>query len=340
MLLFFDQIQVIRPAEVENPGYHPANTGVFDLIPEAFAEIRKHHYEMSLVPRNMQILTSVLDRIIPRSADRNRREVKIVAGPHGTVEVPGYALLHTSKLNQSVYEELDRRLLISKAAERLIRGVSSLRGFLVVERRACNLVLALLADHYGRQEGLRTVTDMELPYIVNAFNVEPSMQRRAATMKLASTIIRMEIPDRLETMKPQAYVNLRKRYEDIRELFQHAVTQLCDDYQLAEIHSKKRFDAVVRTAAARFCYETEQLRQKRWCRGLKNWVPMALGVLASCCPMAGGAAVTLGGGISALLHVYRGFSETDYVTEKRRAQQLLGVMSNEFTHPWVFRRIS
>jgi uncharacterized protein (UPF0305 family) len=63
MLLFFDQIKVIRPAEVEDPQYHEANKAVFDLIPHVFDEIRRRHYQMSLVPRNKQLLASVLDYI-------------------------------------------------------------------------------------------------------------------------------------------------------------------------------------------------------------------------------------------------------------------------------------
>ncbi len=38
MLLFFDQIQVIRPEEVSDPKYHEANKAVSDLLPEAFGE--------------------------------------------------------------------------------------------------------------------------------------------------------------------------------------------------------------------------------------------------------------------------------------------------------------
>ena len=340
MLLVFDQIQVICPAEVENPQYHDANKAVFDLIPHAFGEIRKRHYEMTLVPRNKQVLASALDYIAAGQTRHNNRQFTIHISSGGRLSLPGYSFLHVSKLNQWVREQLEQRSLILTVAEPIFRDQFDLNSFLVVERRACNLVLALLADHYGREQCLRTVTDENIAYIANALNVEPLRRREVAAANLASAIIRMEIPENIETLKARDYVALRERYEELREPFQRTVRHLCDDHQLAQIRSRKQFEDAVHQAAQNFCAETEQLRRSSWAKRIGRWTFMGLGVLSSFCSLGAGVVVALGAGISVGLHIYQSLRETEYVTGKRRAQQLIGDLKGELAHPVLLRKIT
>jgi hypothetical protein len=341
MLLFFDQIQVIRPAEVDDPQYHAANQAVFDLIPDAFGEIKRRHYEMELAPRNKKVLTSVLDYIASGQARQNNRQFVIKISPDGNnISVPGYSFLHVSKLNLWMREQLERRSLILTAAEPIFRNGFGMEGFLIVERHACDLILALLADYYGQEHRLVTITDGDVGYIANALNVEPLRRRDLAASNLASAIIRVEIPEKIETLKASDYVSLRERYEELRELFQHAVRQLCDDYQLAEIRNKKQFDAAVHEATQDFCSVTKRVREMEWAKRVTGWTIMGLGVLSSFCSLGTGMSVVLGTGISVGLHVFKGFHEVTYITEKRRAQQLLGDLKGELGHPVLLRKIT
>lgn len=340
MLLFFDQVQVIYPEDVPDPGYREANKAVFELIPDAFYELRKRHYEMTLLPRNKRIIASALDFITQRLPPQRDREFAVEISSDGSgAAVPGYAFLHSSKLNPWVLDQLQRRSLILRPAEDILRNMSNIEGFRIVERGACNLVLALIADYYGRQNGLRTITDHDLSYFTNVLNVEPLRRGEAAT-NLASTVIRVAIPDKIETMKAKDYVALRNRYEDMREPFQRAIGQLCDDNLLAEIRNKKAFDDTVFEIARDFCAETERLRKTLWGRRVTNWVTVGLGVLSSYCSLAGGTIAALGTGISVVLHVFRGLGRTDCITEKRRAQQLLGELKDELAHPFLLRRLT
>jgi len=340
MLLFFDQIQVIRPVEVGNPQYHAENKAVFDLIPHVFGEIKRHHYEMKLVPRNKKVLASTLDLIASKPAQYNNRKFAIEISADGNISVPGYSFLHVSKLNQWMHKQLERRSLILTAAEPVFRRNYNMDGFRIVERRACNLVLSLLADHYAQEQRLRTITDKNLSYIANVFNVKELRRRETASMNLASTIIRMEIPENIETLKAKDYVALRERYKELREPFQHTVMQLCDDHKLSEIHNKKQFDTAVHEAAQSFCIEAEKLRKMRWAKRVTGWSVMGLGVLSSFCSLGVGAIVMLGTGISVGLHVYQSLREIDYVTNKKRSQQLLGDLKGEIAHSVLLRKIA
>lgn len=340
MLLFFDQIKVIRPEEVENPEYHVANKAVFDLIPDAFGEIKKRHYEMTLVPKNRRMLASALDYIAGRKKRQNRRRFAVEISPDGSLSVPGYSFLHVSKLNPWLSEELKRRSLFLEPAEPMFQNGFGMENFRIVERRACNLVLALLADHYAQEQRLRTITDENLAYIANALNVNPLQRRESIATNLASAIIRVEIPENIETYRAKDYVALRKRYEELREPFQHTVRQLCDDYQLAEIRSRRQFEAAVHEAVKDFRFETEKLRKMRWAKRVTGWTVMGLGVLSSFCSLGSGAIVNLGIGLSAAIHVYQGLSDIEHVTEKRRAQQLIGDLKGELSHPVLLRKIT
>lgn len=340
MLLFFDQIQVIRPAEVDDPQYHEANKAVFDLIPRAFGEIRKHHYEMNLVPRNREVLSSALDYIAPRPTLNNKRRLQIDFSRESGVSVPGYSFLHVSKLDEWVRDQLDRRSLILTEAEPIFWDAFGMNNFHLVERRACNLILALLADYYGREHHLLTITDANLAYISNALNIEPLRRRHAAATVLASAIIRAEIPEKIETLKATDYVALRERYREVREPFHHAIMQLCDDYQLAEIHDMNQFEDVVHQAAQDFCYETKRLRRMRWAKGVAKWGSIGLGILSSFCALGSGVTLALGTGISIGLHVYKGLRDSEHITDKRRAQQLLGNLKGELVHPMLLRKIT
>src|ERR1700757_5122570 len=96
-------------------------------------------------------------------------------------QYPAILFLHVSKLNPWVLTELKNRSLIMTTAESLLQR-AGMQDFRIVEQHACNLVLALLADHYGKEQGLRTITDEQLGYIANAFNVDPLRQHEMATM--------------------------------------------------------------------------------------------------------------------------------------------------------------
>ncbi len=340
MLLFFDRIEVIRPPDVD-PQYNPANEAVFNLIPHAFGEIKKRQYEMTLNIRNKTLLEKALATIGKRRTPK-RKEVKLVISDQGTLKISGYTLLHDSKLNRFVLELLKKYSLIAPgpAIMEISKEIGEIDGFQVVHTDASDLILSLIADYYARNMSLRSITDKSLAYMINALTADSITREATSAMSLASSILRIEIPSKIEKLKPQQYVNLRKRYEDLREPFQHAVRTLCDDYKLAQVTSKKQFEDAVQQATRCFVFETKKLRRSQWAKRTKTWTLVGLGVLSSFCSLGAGMIVLLGAGVSAGLHVYQGFQGSHYTTEKRRAQQLIGDLRSELVHPILLRRIA
>lgn len=331
MLLFFDKVNVIRPEEVLNPGYHTDNVAVFDLIPQAFGEIRKKHYGLTLNEPENELLKSTLDCI---ASERPHRPYETRIDRDGRVDVTGCTLLHVSKIPNDLYRELESRSLIIKDVS---FGEDS--GFHLVDTDASNLILSFLANQYGSSQGLRTLTDKRLGYVGSVFNTTRQTRDQLAVMNLAANILKVSIPDEIEKLNPQQYVDIRSRYEELREPFQHMLRTICDDYMLAEISSKGAYEEAVRTATRDFYLQTTRLHSTEWGRRIKKWGVISLGALSSFCTLGAGTTIKIGAGISASLHVYQGLSETTPVTEKRRVQQLIGGLRGEIIHPTLLRRV-
>lgn len=295
---------------------------------------------MKLDSRNKALLEKAF-MIISKKKIRKRKEVKLILGDQGKFEISGYTLLHYSKLNRFVFELLKKHSLIAPGpARNIAKEIGSIDGFQFVHADASDLILSLIADHCARNRSLRSVTDKSIAYMINALTADSITRKETASMSLASSILQFEIPDNIERLKPKQYVNLRKRYEDLREPFQHAVRILCDDYKLAQVTSKKQFEEAVHDATRDFCLETKKLRRGQLAKRITRWTVMGLGVLSSFCTLGIGTTVKLGVGISAVLHVHQGFKGSPYITEKRKAQQLIGGLRSELHHPILLRRIT
>jgi len=340
VLLFYDQVQVIRPKEVKDPQYDPANSAVFELIPHVFGEIRKKHYEMSLDVRNKAIVAKAFDVAAENAPKDRKKGFSIFIDDEGHRSVPGYAFLHASKLDPYIAKELDRRSLVLKAAEPFFPEICAHGEFHIVETNACNIILALIADHYSRQNHLRSITDKGLGYLASVLNRDSHRRRDAAATHLATAIIRVEVPEKIGRLTPRQYVDLRKRYKRIREPFQRAMRAICDDQLLASVSSSREFRDAAHDATRDFWIEVERIRKRKWAERLGNWGPMSLGVASTLCALATPVTAAIGGGIDVLLKVYDALKPGKApVTDVQAAQQMMASLRSEMIAPTLFRRL-
>jgi hypothetical protein len=338
-LLVFDQIQVIRPTEVEDPRYHVGNRAVFDLLPHTFGEIRKTHYEMTLDPQNREILISTLDFIANQKKMPSPKKLVLRYDLSGDVSVPGFVFLHLSKIPSFVKAALEQRGLIHLLAEKVLRESGHLDGFRVVQEDASNVILALIADHYGKASALRTVTDERLGYLNVALNQNMARRRDTAAMNLATAILRFQIPMTIEQLSPKQYVSLRQRYDDLREPFQHAVRTICDDNLLAGIESRRQFEDAVHNAAREFSLGVDRLMKSSFAVRFGKWAPMSFGIMSSVCQLTASVTAVIGVGVDCLLKIYAGLAENVPPTEIHSAQRLMATLRRELVSPLLMRRI-
>lgn len=340
VLLFYDQIQVIRPKDVTDPQYDPANSAVFELIPHAFGEIRKKHYEMTLDVRNKDILTRSLDAAASNVPMNHKHRFAIRIAPGGDISVPGYSLLHVSKLPSIVESELKRRDLVLEKAEPNVLKILGKRNFRIVEQNASNIILAMIADHYSRQNQLRSITDKDLGYLTSVLNHDPHRRRDAAATHLATAIISVEVPEKIGALTPKQYVDLRNRFECIRAPFQRAVRTICDDHLLASISSKAQFRDATNEAVRDFYLEVERIRKRKWSERLGTWGPMSLGVVSTLCSFGSTITVGIGASVDVCLKVYDALKPgIAPVTDVQAAQQMMASLRSEMIAPSLARKL-
>ena len=340
VLLFYDQVQVIRPVEVRDPQYDPANAAVFELIPHVFGEIKKKHYEMTLDIRNKGILARAFDVAAAKASTKRKHQFAIQIDRDGGVSVPGYTFLHMSKLPGEVTRELKRRALIVEKAEPILREIGLQDGFKVVERNSCNIILAMIADHYCRQNQLRSITDEGLGYLASVLNQDPLRRRDAAATHLATAIICVEVPKKIGDLTPKQYVELRNRYERMREPFQRAVRTICDDHLMASVSSKAQFRDAAKDAVHDFWFEVERIRKQKWAERLGSWGPMSVGVASTLCAFGSTVTAGIGAGLDVCLKVHEAMKPgTAPATDVQAAQQMMASLRSEIIAPSLARKL-
>jgi hypothetical protein len=336
MLLVFDRISVIRPTDVE-ASYDARNQAVFERIPHTFEEIKRHQYEMQLSCDNESVIERAF-QLIASTRPKPKNQLSVIVRPEGT-ELPGYVWMHVSKLNDSIRQLLEKYELIGGRWEAMFQEQAP-RGFKLVNERACNLILSLIADHYANERRLTSITDRPLDHFINRFN-RPDIEYTGEAC-LASSILQVEIPDDLLDLSPDEYVELRNRYADLRIPFQAAVRSLWHEHRLGLCTSTDQFKETVHTATREFCMETGRLRASHFGSLVKKWTPISLGILMSAAGHFTGntAIANVAEGVTASLLVYQGLAPAPVQTESDVARQILGDLCRELNHSVLYRRLT
>jgi hypothetical protein len=104
-----------------------------------------------------------------------------------------------SKLPPSIDYALQRYGLVRSVEGTLLEKLTADHYFRVVQKDASNVILALIADHFARQKGLRTLSDEQLGYINLTLNPQhPRRRRTISAMNLATAIRRLQAPKALD----------------------------------------------------------------------------------------------------------------------------------------------
>ena len=337
MLLYLDGIEVILPMDVE-PHYHRDNDAVFELIPHVFTAIRSAKYELGLDDAKRTLLGNCF-AVIADETETVDSDIEITIHEDGNWSLDGYSFLHRSKTDDYVQMLLAKHGLVDETRTKY--GIESglADSFQAVNADASCLILSLLAESIAKERRLSTLTDRPMDYILNTLEAANPVARSEAAMQLASSILIVEVPEKIETLSAKNYVELRERYGELREPFHRAMLNLCDDHSLAELRTPAQFQEAVREATRDFCVKSEQVRRGMWAKDIKSWSPVALCVLSGICALTGNVAAAIGTGISVMLNVYQGLQPSPYTTNAARSQRLLGELKRELSHPALLRKI-
>lgn len=329
-LLFFDKLDVIIPEGVDAK-YEEDNQRICELIPDAFGERRERRYKIDLTEDGWQRFGMALDLIAETKPPSDK--VVFTISTNGTTRIEGHVLTHDAKMTHRIQSMLTERKLLRPEMTQLAEQLSGSEGFHVVDERASCLILALLADTQSRRHGLRTITDEPVPFSVNVLNAETSSHRNTVNAALAASIVHTEVPRTIGVLTPHEFVEIRKRFEEVRLPFQRAVVSMSDDRLLSSISDAASLQDAITEITKDYREAVENLRQSRSWSNVKDWTPFGLTTLttlpglyssvAADGPTALALAGVAGGFIQIGVTLYQQVAATKHEDDAQKSQRLL-----------------
>lgn len=255
-------------------------------------------------------------------------------------QIGSHVLTHDAKMSDRIKGALTVRGLLRPDLQHIPEDAGK-RGFHVVDRRASGLILSLLADTLAQRHRLRTITDEPLGYTLNSLNARHADPRRAAEMSLASTIISTEIPETVGLLTAEQYVELRKRFEDVRIPFQRAVRDLCDDNALSSITDPKALQEATQDVANEYGRAIGQFRKSSFSESLKAWAPFGLGVLGGALGIMDGVTVgAVGLGLTVAVQLYEKCHDAKPGDHGEQSQRLISGLRRELLNPRYIKKLA
>jgi hypothetical protein len=180
--------------------------------------------------------------------------------------------LHDTKLSSRVKPLMVRHgLLLPKAlAEPLRSG-----DWWIADEEASDLLLAQIADNLAARRGWTSVTDQATCYAFTS--TDTRAQPGSAEGELARLIITDLIPDSIEDLSIDDYVDLRLRYEPIREQVTQFMTDVVHEDRLDGIGDPDALREAASETIRELRRELEAFRESGVGSGVRKWSTFCIG---------------------------------------------------------------
>lgn len=278
-LLVYDHVWSIVPAEAT---YVPSQQikRHLDVLPETFAplvpeplDIVHEYFVLRQLGRAFRSIAERNNSALPTT--RFRYSETASSWDDGGLEITGVTKLHDAKVAYTVYEMLEEAGLVYGRTD---------DGFLLVDAEAANLVVSLLAQRMSTRLPMRTITDVESSFFLStACNVIECGDPVDSRGVLAASVLNFHIPDSIGELSDRQYVEIRKRYEEIRETFPLYLRDLGDLMRVDDIRNVPELVARIKALLRTLNREMNRIKRSRITDSIKRWVPIGVG-----------AAITLG----------------------------------------------
>ena len=275
MLLFYETVHSIIPEHAEYAS-SPEITTLCEKVEGAFVPLAPSEQDLTYDWISYHALTGVLRKLSNQGAGRDTVDARL----DWSQDVPSLDLGETVRVHtDKMADMLAHDLLDFKLAEKQTDDPVWLR----VDRRVADLVLSMLADRMAKNRPgvIYTSSDQEQSFAVAAKSELEHGQLRDAKATLASAILKAEIPADLADLPLNQYLDVRKRYEDKREVFQLAMNELQELYFKESFRAPEEFRTQLEHVVKQFSGEMQKLREQRFGRQVRRWAPIALGGVVS-----------------------------------------------------------
>ncbi|HZE72958.1 MAG TPA: hypothetical protein VE135_25880 [Pyrinomonadaceae bacterium] len=279
-LLFFDEVITVVPPDA---GFRLSDNAarLLDLLPESFNTIAPSRSDIEIDQSNLDRLRKAFSQIARSVPKADRDSISFEIGHDGSVRIEGHIFLHYSKTSKEVYDLLKEFGLVKRELSGVPEVFGLTEGYSVVNEDASLLLLSHIADKIGDRNGIATITDQTFSFSVNALNALTTIHPSGSPIKLASSIINLQIPEEVLFADPKKFKELRDAYQDIRLPFQQMTLELSQLYRLDAINDPEVLQVRIDEIARYLDAELQKLKKSAFGRQVKRWSPIGIGSLAT-----------------------------------------------------------
>jgi hypothetical protein len=274
LLLFYDTVHSIVP---EDADYRPSPkiATLCDEAQDAFVPLAPSREDVEYDYDDYGALADVLRHL----SSRDDSEDRINAHFYWPDGVPSLDLgegvkVHADKLADMLAYDLVGFGLAERTDD---------PEWLRVDRQVADLVLSMLADRMANNRAgiVCTSSDRDQSFAVAAKSELRHDNVWNPEAALASAILTAEVPADLADLPLKRYLDIRKRYEDERDVFQLAMKEMQLLHLKQNVQSPEAFRDQVQEAVSDFGRGMQKLRKGRLGREIRRWAPVAIGGIVS-----------------------------------------------------------
>jgi hypothetical protein len=273
-LLVYDHVWSIVPLEA---GYVPSDPMKRHLerLPETFSTIAPQPVDIVGEYFVLRALRKALRTIAaqPHAIAKARRRITYSPDTWGTenevLEISGITKLHAFKLASAVHQMLEEfGLIYGQTGD----------GYMYTDERAAFLIVSFLAHRIASRLPIRTITDVDHSFFLSSGcdsieSGDPSQSRGA----LASAVLKFHIPEQIGEISDSDFIEIRKRYEDLRETFPLYLRDLGELIQVDDVKEASELATRIQSLTQKLNKDIARIKKSRISNNLKKWVPVGIG---------------------------------------------------------------
>jgi hypothetical protein len=273
-LLVYDNVWSIVPPEARYVPSDPIKRHL-ERLPDTFAPLAPDPLDIVSEYFVLRVLGRAFSAIKaqPKAAIRQKQRLRFGKASRydemGVLEISGVTKLHDAKIAKAVYDMLkEHRLIYGNAGD----------GFHYVNKQAAALIVSFLAQRMSTRLPIRTITDVDSSfYLSAACNVIEAGDPVDSRGVLASAILKFHIPEEIGEISIDKFIELRKRYEGLREAFPLYLRDLGELSQIDDIRSISDLKARIESLVKLINRDLTKIKRSRIGESIRKWLPVGIG---------------------------------------------------------------
>lgn len=246
-----------------------------DEIPNSFNPFTPRKKDIKINDLDIEMLRKAFAEIRRDSKNTISDKVKIDYSSN-KISVPGRAFLHNGKISSNVFDLLNQFDLIERNSQEVCDLVGA-KNCHVVDKKASDLIISLVADNIANSYGFNTITDQPLSFTFNCLNSFDYNALGDSRSLLSYSLINCVIPQEIEKLSIEDYAIIHEEYKKIHEPFQEVVSNLDRLCRLENVNDYSILEEKINEITLEFNSEIEELKNSGILSKIKRWASIGIG---------------------------------------------------------------